>query len=58
MLLRAVEASGGTRERRPSAEEASEHTLTVHARAVEASGGSIILKPPYVETPVVETPVV
>ena len=38
MLLRAVEASGDTRERRPSAEEASEHTLKVHAIVVEARG--------------------
>ena len=38
VLLRAVEASGDTRERRPSAEEAREHTLKVHAIVVEAMG--------------------
>ena len=57
MLLRAVEASGGTRERRPSAEEASEHTLKVHAIVVEAGGGSLILRPSCVETPYFENPV-
>ena len=57
VLPRAVEASGGTRVRRPSVEEASEHTLKVHAIMVEARGGSLILRPSCVETPYFENPV-